>query len=134
HRVWLSTARAADRGAARGRRPLAGRGLGRGRGHAHLLDQSPRRALAGRTAAARTGIHAPVGARRLAGRPPSAHGERMSLPACFVDASAATGAIPLLVLDRVAYPAWRETQPAATLAWLDANAFTPAAGSFALVP
>src|SRR6188768_2701056 len=58
----------------------------------------------------------------------------MSLPACFVAASAAPGAIPLLVLDRAAYPAWREAQDAATLAWLDANAFAPTAGCFALVP
>jgi leucyl aminopeptidase len=58
----------------------------------------------------------------------------MSLPACFVAADAAPGAIPLLVLDRATWPAWREAQPEQTLAWLDANAFTPAAGSFALVP
>jgi leucyl aminopeptidase len=58
----------------------------------------------------------------------------MSLPACFVAADASSGAIPVLVLDRAAYPGWREAQSAATLAWLDANAFTPAAGSFALVP
>src|SRR5207342_42729 len=58
----------------------------------------------------------------------------MSLPACFVAADAASGAISLLVLDRAAYPGWREAQAAATLSWLDANAFTPAAGSFALVP
>jgi len=58
----------------------------------------------------------------------------MSLPACFVAASTAPGAIPVLVLDRATYPAWREAQDAATLAWLDATAFTPAAGSFALVP
>jgi leucyl aminopeptidase len=58
----------------------------------------------------------------------------MSLPACFVAASDAASPVPLVVLDRAAYPGWREQQDAATLAWLDANAFTPAAGSFMLVP
>ncbi len=58
----------------------------------------------------------------------------MSLPACFVAASASTAAIPLLVVDGGSYPAWREAQPAATLAWLDANAFTPVAGCFSLLP
>ena len=58
----------------------------------------------------------------------------MSLPACFVAAGAAANPTPVVVLDRAAFPSWRETQPAATLAWLDANAFTPAAGVFALVP
>ncbi|MEO8160007.1 MAG: leucyl aminopeptidase family protein [Arenimonas sp.] len=58
----------------------------------------------------------------------------MSLPACFVAASASTGATPLLVLDRASYPAWRETQAPEVLAWLDASAFTPAACSHALVP
>jgi len=58
----------------------------------------------------------------------------MSLPACFVAASDASSPVPLLVLDRAAYPGWREKQDAATLAWLDANAFTPGAGSFMLLP
>jgi len=58
----------------------------------------------------------------------------MSLPACFTAASAATSPIPLLVLDRASYPAWRETQVTTTQAWLDANAFSPAAGSFVLLP
>jgi leucyl aminopeptidase len=58
----------------------------------------------------------------------------MSLPACFVAASSASSPVPLLVLDRAGYPAWRETQPPATLAWLDANAFSPAAGAFVLLP
>jgi leucyl aminopeptidase len=58
----------------------------------------------------------------------------MSLPACFVAASAAASPVPLLVVDRAAYATWREAQSAQTLAWLDANAFTPAAGSFMLLP
>ena len=52
----------------------------------------------------------------------------MSLPACFVAASAASNAIPLLVLDRATYPAWREAQDAMTLAWLDANSFSALSG------
>ena len=58
----------------------------------------------------------------------------MSLPACFVAAANATSPVPVTVIDRGSYPGWREAQDAATLAWLDANAFTPAAGSFMLLP
>ena len=58
----------------------------------------------------------------------------MSLPSCFVAAADATEACPLIVLDRATYPAWRETQSAPTLAWLDTNTFTPSAGCFLLVP
>jgi len=58
----------------------------------------------------------------------------MSLPACFVAAGEAAGVCPLVVVDRASFPAWREAQPASTLAWLDGNSFEPAAGSFLLVP
>ena len=58
----------------------------------------------------------------------------MSLPACFMASADAPQACPVIVVDRASYAAWRETQSAPTLAWLDANAFTPAAGSFLLVP
>ena len=58
----------------------------------------------------------------------------MSLPACFVAASAAASPVPLIVLDRATYPAWRETQDVATLAWLDANAFSSGPGSFMMLP
>lgn len=58
----------------------------------------------------------------------------MSLPSCFVPAAEAGEVCPLVVLDRHTYPAWRESQPAAVTAWLDANAFNPVAGSVLLVP
>ncbi len=58
----------------------------------------------------------------------------MSLPACFVAAGGAAGACPLIIVDRKSFPAWRESQLAPTLAWLDANSFAPSAGSFLLVP
>ena len=58
----------------------------------------------------------------------------MSLPACFAAAGEAAGACPLVVVDRSSFPAWRESQSAPTIAWLDANSFAPSAGSFLLVP
>ena len=58
----------------------------------------------------------------------------MTLPSCFVASANAGDAISMVVLDRATYPAWRETQTASTRAWLDANAFSPGAGSFLLVP
>ena len=58
----------------------------------------------------------------------------MSLPACFVAAGEAAGACPLIIVDRASFPAWRDAQPAPTIAWLDANSFVPSAGSFLLVP
>jgi leucyl aminopeptidase len=58
----------------------------------------------------------------------------MSLPACVVAAKDAAAPVPLLVLDRNSYPAWRGAQDASTTAWLDANAFTPGAGAFVLLP
>ncbi len=58
----------------------------------------------------------------------------MSLPACFVAAGEAAGACPVITVDRASFPAWREAQSAPTIAWLDANSFTPGAGSFLLVP
>jgi len=58
----------------------------------------------------------------------------MSLPACFVAAGEAAGACPLIIVDRTSFPAWRDAQAAATIAWLDANSFAPSAGSFLLVP
>ena len=58
----------------------------------------------------------------------------MSLPACFVAIDEAPGACPLIIVDRTSFPAWRDAQPAPTIAWLDANSFAPGAGSFLLVP
>jgi leucyl aminopeptidase len=58
----------------------------------------------------------------------------MSLPACFVAARDASSPVSLVVVDRTTYPAWRDAHAPATGAWLDANAFSPSAGSFALLP
>jgi leucyl aminopeptidase len=58
----------------------------------------------------------------------------MSLPACFVTAHDAPSPVSLVLVDRASYPAWRESHSDAARAWLDANAFAPAAGSFALLP
>jgi len=45
-----------------------------------------------------------------------------------------TPALPLHLLDRDGYGAWRAAQPAAAAAWLDAQGFQPAPGSVALLP
>jgi leucyl aminopeptidase len=58
----------------------------------------------------------------------------MSLPACFVAAQDAPSPVNLVVIDRASYPGWREAHSDAAGAWLDANAFSPSAGSFALLP
>jgi leucyl aminopeptidase len=58
----------------------------------------------------------------------------MSLPACFVAASDSPSPVSLIVVDRASYPAWRETHSPAAGTWLDANAFSPSPGSFALLP
>ncbi|MGY1530946.1 leucyl aminopeptidase family protein [Luteimonas sp. A649] len=47
----------------------------------------------------------------------------MSLPHCYVPAAGSTGARPLHIVDRSGLDAWRATQPAAVMAWLDAHAF-----------
>ena len=56
----------------------------------------------------------------------------MNHQACYADAT--SPALPLHLLDREGYGAWRATQPAATVAWLDAQEFQPGAGSVALLP
>ena len=58
----------------------------------------------------------------------------MSLPACFVAAAGEAASCPILVVDRASYPAWLETQPDATCAWLESNAFSPSTGAWLLVP
>ena len=45
-----------------------------------------------------------------------------------------SSALPLHLLDRDGYGAWRSAQPAAVSAWLDAQDFQPAPGSVALLP
>lgn len=49
-------------------------------------------------------------------------------------ATAAPSARPLHIVTREDYAAWRETQPAAVQAWLDAQAFDAAPGALALLP
>ncbi len=46
----------------------------------------------------------------------------------------ATAALPLHVLDREQYASWKAAQPAAQQAWLDAQGFTAAGHSVALLP
>ena len=49
-------------------------------------------------------------------------------------ADAAGTALPLHLLDRDGYPGWRATQPAAVVAWLEAQEFQPTPGTVALLP
>ncbi len=53
-------------------------------------------------------------------------------PAGFT--SDASNALPLHVLDKAAFAAWLDAQPAATRAWLGSQQFTAAPGSVALLP
>src|SRR5690606_21857171 len=124
------------RGAARGRPRGDGRGRRRARRPAHLLDQPHRRGLVAPGAGAGPGVRHPDRAGRLAGRPP---GRR--LPADFRNlrmnpayATPGTPALPLYLLDRAGFAAWRDAQPAAVAAWLKAQAFDAAPGSAVLLP
>ena len=56
----------------------------------------------------------------------------MKTQAIYADAG--TPALPLHLLDRSGYDAWRAAQPAAVSAWLDAQAFQPVPGAIALLP
>jgi leucyl aminopeptidase len=60
----------------------------------------------------------------------------MSLPDCFVaaDAPEAAEAIAIHVVDRAGWADWRTGQAQTTLAWLDGNGFSPAAGSWLVLP
>ena len=49
-------------------------------------------------------------------------------------AAPGTAALPLYLLDRAGYPAWRDAQPAAVAAWLRAQPFDAAPGSAVLLP
>src|SRR5690606_41381713 len=49
-------------------------------------------------------------------------------------ASPGTPALPLYLLDRAGYPAWRDAQPANVAAWLKAQGFDAAPGSTVLLP
>ena len=54
----------------------------------------------------------------------------MSLPSCFARPDAAARATPLRLVERATFAAWRDAQPAATQAWLDAHG----AGAGAVAP
>lgn len=58
----------------------------------------------------------------------------MSLPACFAPASDAAQAIPLIVLDRGKFTAWRDAQNERARVWLESHGFVGVAGSFLTVP
>ena len=49
-------------------------------------------------------------------------------------ASPGTSALPLYLVDRAGYPAWRDAQPAAAAAWLQAQPFDGSPGSAVLLP
>jgi len=54
------------------------------------------------------------------------------LPAAY--SHDAANALPLHVLDATGFPSWRDAQPAATQAWIDAQKFSAAPGSLLLLP
>jgi leucyl aminopeptidase len=58
----------------------------------------------------------------------------MSLPPCFATPDQASGALPLVLVDRASLPAWRDRQPAAAQAWLDAHGFTAQPGAPLMIP
>lgn len=58
----------------------------------------------------------------------------MNLPSCFVPISDTLHLRWLITLNSSTYPGWREQQPQATQAWLDAHCFNASAGSFLLLP
>ncbi len=58
----------------------------------------------------------------------------MSLPPCFASPDSADGTLPLVLVDRATLPAWRERQPAAVQAWLQAHGFSAQPGAPLLVP
>ncbi|HZH44890.1 MAG TPA: leucyl aminopeptidase family protein [Lysobacter sp.] len=56
----------------------------------------------------------------------------MNLPTGFT--ATRDGALPLFLLNRTSYPAWRAAQPPALQAWLDGHGFDAAPGSALLLP
>ncbi len=58
----------------------------------------------------------------------------MSLPSCFASAADAASACPIMVIDKPGFAAWRDAQDSTLRAWLEANAFSAATGSWLLVP
>ncbi len=58
----------------------------------------------------------------------------MSLPPCFASPDQREIAMPLLLVDRAGYDAWRDRQGASVQAWLQANGFSAQPGAPLLVP
>lgn len=58
----------------------------------------------------------------------------MSLPACFATADQMSLAIPVVVVKRSQFSAWRDQQTPHLQTWLSAHAFTASGGSFLLIP
>ncbi|MFY2762909.1 leucyl aminopeptidase family protein [Arenimonas sp. MALMAid1274] len=58
----------------------------------------------------------------------------MSLPSCFASPDQAEGALPLRLVDRAGFEAWRSGQTPAVQAWLQAHGFLPQSGAPLLVP
>src|SRR5690606_1834894 len=58
----------------------------------------------------------------------------MSLPDCFARPEDATGALPLLLVDRAGLAAWSAGQPDTVQAWLRASGFDGQPGAPLLVP
>jgi leucyl aminopeptidase len=58
----------------------------------------------------------------------------MSLPACFATADQHSSAIPVVVMNRSQFSAWRDQQTSPVQAWLSAQAFVGNGGSFLLIP
>ncbi len=58
----------------------------------------------------------------------------MSLPPCFASPEPNLAALPLVLVDRAGYGAWRDRQSAAVQAWLAAHDFSGQSGAPLLVP
>jgi len=58
----------------------------------------------------------------------------MSLPPCFATPDQIANAVPMVLMNRSDFPAWRDQQTSQVQAWLAAQAFTASGGSFLLIP
>jgi leucyl aminopeptidase len=58
----------------------------------------------------------------------------MSLPPCFASPDTSATALPLRLVDRAGFAAWRDQQPASVQAWLAAHDFSGQSGAPLMVP
>ncbi|MEO6172215.1 MAG: leucyl aminopeptidase family protein, partial [Arenimonas sp.] len=58
----------------------------------------------------------------------------MSLPPCFATPDQIANAVPLVLMNRSDFAAWREQQTPQVQAWLAAQSFTGIGGNFLLTP